>query len=227
MVVRVKGETRGGGSPGFVAPNPIDCSLWYVINSETEPPPAEELRIVPTTSTNPLTLLGQQHWCRGSSRPQPCRAAVRSSQVFTHLSSHPSCPTPPRQPLDTPSCLSKLTPEMPSSSTVLTRFYLLLSDVTFDTRTFANLCICRTIHTASSPTFESDESQRCSNRVQGQDNGPKKVCCPHPSIRPSLPSTPLTPRHSYCVRPNSGRIEPGQSVEVQGMCCRDPSVIDF
>ena len=44
----------------------------------------------------------------------------------------------------------------------------------------------RAVYTASGPSLEGHESQRCAHRVQGQDNRPKKVRLPHTPCRPWL-----------------------------------------
>jgi hypothetical protein len=37
---------------------------------------------------------------------------------------------------------------------------------------------CRPVYTAGCPSLEGDEPQRCARRLQGQDNGAKKVRVP-------------------------------------------------
>jgi hypothetical protein len=41
----------------------------------------------------------------------------------------------------------------------------------------------------------------------------------NPNSQPVAFKVKTTAPKQYCVRPNSGRIEPGEKVEVQGECC--------
>jgi hypothetical protein len=70
--------------------------------------------------------------------------------------------------------------------------------------------ICSLSNEPTAPQWQSP-----SGRLQGQDDRSQAVGCP----------TLLKQHHKlttnrYCVRPNSGIIQPDQSVEVQGMCLR-------
>jgi hypothetical protein len=55
------------------------------------------------------------------------------------------------------------------------------------------------------------QSQCSTRRIQGQDDSPKSEPCVFKAVPGVLTVTQL-----YCVRPNSGRIEPGETAEVAG-----------